>query len=250
MMNKIVEIFTPLYLDNEKTKYMISDAGNILNLNTNKYLSMRLGNTGYYQVKLSHNGKAKHYNVHRLVAMHFIFNPENKPIVNHINGDKTNNDVCNLEWVTYSENNHHAMKIGLVKNVGITSYKCTIPNVDIIHAICDMLEKDYDVSFISDYLNIHKSIINHILYRQSWKTESNNYDFSSRTKKFHNSGDTHYGTKILNEQILSIYKLKDQGYSSCQIKKILNLNVGDRHIRDICSGRRRKKLYISYYINK
>lgn len=70
---------------------------------------------GYYQVNLWINGKYKHYQVHRLVAEAFIPNPENKPQVNHIDGNKLNNDISNLEWVTRSENMKHAFKNGLAK---------------------------------------------------------------------------------------------------------------------------------------
>ena len=66
---------------------------------------------GYYTVAI--DGKRK--TVHRLVASAFIENPDNKPCVNHIDGDKKNNKVENLEWVTYGENNSHAYAIGLKK---------------------------------------------------------------------------------------------------------------------------------------
>lgn len=61
---------------------------------------------GYQRIQMGK--KSKHFLVHRLVALHFIPNPLNKPCVNHIDGVKDNNRVENLEWVTYSENNIHA----------------------------------------------------------------------------------------------------------------------------------------------
>ena len=71
------------------------------------------GGGGYYVVTLYKNGKSKQWYVHRLVAMAFLPNDENKETVNHIDGDKSNNCLSNLEWATYSENVHHAIETGL-----------------------------------------------------------------------------------------------------------------------------------------
>lgn len=68
---------------------------------------------GYYMVNLYKNGKYTHFLVHRLVALAFIPNPLNKPCINHIDAVKTNNKTNNLEWVTYGENNLHALKNNL-----------------------------------------------------------------------------------------------------------------------------------------
>lgn len=64
---------------------------------------------GYRTVNLSKNGQTTTYYVHRLVAAAFIPNPDNLPIVNHIDENKTNNNVENLEWVTYQENTLHSL---------------------------------------------------------------------------------------------------------------------------------------------
>lgn len=72
--------------------------------------------TGYWKIDLKPlKGKRKSMKVHRLVAFAFIPNPENKPNINHINGNPLNNNVENLEWCTQSENILHANKVGLKK---------------------------------------------------------------------------------------------------------------------------------------
>jgi hypothetical protein len=70
-----------------------------------------LGTGGYLNARLSKGGVGYHYRVHRLVAMNFIENKENKRTVNHKNGIKTDNRVENLEWMTHSENSRHAIDV-------------------------------------------------------------------------------------------------------------------------------------------
>ncbi len=71
---------------------------------------------GYVWINLWKNGKSKTHSVHRLVAMAFIENPNEFPAVNHIDGNKKNNTVDNLEWCTNSYNQLHASVNGLIKN--------------------------------------------------------------------------------------------------------------------------------------
>ena len=108
--------------------YQISNYGNVKSLpkerrnrrgvyiQKEKLLSLTNTSTGYKKVELVKDGKRKGFKVHRLVAQAFIPNPDEKPQVNHIDGDKTNNYVDNLEWVTASENSIHAYNTGLNSN--------------------------------------------------------------------------------------------------------------------------------------
>lgn len=86
-----------------------------------KILTQNITNWGYYRVALYKNGTRKYHRVHRLVAKAFIDNPNNKEQVNHIDGNKLNNHVSNLEWCTRLENMYHARITGLIPNVNYSS---------------------------------------------------------------------------------------------------------------------------------
>ena len=92
--------------------YEISSLGKIRNLQ-GKVLKTYIQNSGYEQIKINYQGLHIHKSIHRLVAEAFIPNPLNKEYVNHIDGNKLNNTVDNLEWCTNSENILHARKTGL-----------------------------------------------------------------------------------------------------------------------------------------
>ena len=93
----------------------IIDGLDIISVKFEKELKLKQGkdSNGYLMVTLCKNGKTKSYYVHRLIAEAYIPNPDNKPQVNHKNGNKTDNRIENLEWVTISENRQHAFDIGL-----------------------------------------------------------------------------------------------------------------------------------------
>lgn len=99
--------------------YQVSNCGRVKSLPRNgtikeeRMLKPRVSKNGYLYVHLRNGNISKYVKIHRLVAEAFIPNPDNKPQVNHINGNKLDNTVDNLEWVTASENTMHAFKLGL-----------------------------------------------------------------------------------------------------------------------------------------
>ena len=94
--------------------YIVSTNGNVVNTKTGRELKHSMSSKGYAYVGLATASKPKAHRIHRLVAEAFIPNPLNKPYVNHIDGNKLNNTVSNLEWCTALENNLHAYKTGLI----------------------------------------------------------------------------------------------------------------------------------------
>lgn len=90
--------------------YTIDTDGNIFSKRKNKYLKQTINKYGYCKVTLQKNKYKKMYSVHRLVAETFVANPKNLPQVNHIDSDRTNNNINNLEWVNAKENTQHALK--------------------------------------------------------------------------------------------------------------------------------------------
>lgn len=101
--------------------FQVSTTGNVRSKRTSKVLKLHISKSGYITVSTKIGGRAGKcvcLRTHRVVAEAFLHNEYNKPYVNHIDGDKTNNCVENLEWVTASENSIHARSIGLASSEG------------------------------------------------------------------------------------------------------------------------------------
>lgn len=96
-------------------KYQVSSCGRVKSLSNNKtrkerILKPNIDNKGYKTVCLCMNGNVKRFLIHRLVAIAFIPNPNNCPIINHMDENSKNNHVSNLEWCTYKYNNNYGTK--------------------------------------------------------------------------------------------------------------------------------------------
>ena len=103
------------HLEKFDNQYSVTDNGIVYSLKGNKKeLKGKVTNAGYREVILSHKGNKKYILVHRLVAETFIENSKNLRTVNHKDGNKLNNNIDNLEWMSDSENLKHARNNGLL----------------------------------------------------------------------------------------------------------------------------------------
>jgi len=155
-------------------KYQVSNFGRVRSYMRNRewVLKSDLNSMGYYRTDLKKDGLRKRYFNHRLVAQTFIHNAENKPCINHIDGNKLNNHVSNLEWCTFSENSKHAYKTGLVPYslLGSKGEK---------HPMCKLSESqvyeirgmhnNLKITAIAKLFGVHKSTIGLILKNKIWK---------------------------------------------------------------------------------
>jgi hypothetical protein len=112
---------------NNYSNYLIYDNGDVYNSMTGKMLKGSIGENGYKYYRLSKDGNKKMLYAHRLVAEHFIDNPQNLPVVNHIDGNKLNNNIDNLEWASYSKNTQEWHNNSTVKREKTQKYTEDLP---------------------------------------------------------------------------------------------------------------------------
>ena len=122
-------------------------------------------NSGYFKVRLTKEGKTFNCLVHRLVAEAFLQNNDNKPQVNHKDGNKLNNKVENLEWSTNKENRKHA----LANNLHVCGEKCTWSKLTEENVIFIRANKDASAKELAEKFNVSVSTIKDIINNRTWK---------------------------------------------------------------------------------
>lgn len=181
------DIFRDVIIDGKKTRYIVDIMSNIYNKKTGKKLVPILSSGGYYRVQLTTKKyHAKSYSVHRITAIAFIPNPENKPDVNHKDGKKYHNYATNLEWVTKSENIIHAYNNNLkIKPKGEINPKAKLSYDDVEKIWKIITDKNNDLSFkeIGDLFHVSKSTISHIYNGDTWSDLYNKYHTNETPKK-------------------------------------------------------------------
>lgn len=119
---------------------------------------------GYFRVALWKDNKSKFYFIHRLVAEYFISNPENKPTINHIDGNKANNHIDNLEWATYRENMNHAVD-NKISACGERNGRSKLNWIQIE----EIRNSHLTSNELAVIYSVHKSTINRIKSKKGWK---------------------------------------------------------------------------------
>ena len=156
--------------------YQVSDTGIVKSVgrlgldgrNVNeKVLKPYMMPNGYLTVCLRKDGITSRVYIHRVVCEAFIDNPNNLPVVNHKDGNKTNNTIPNLEWTTYSYNNQHAIKSGL-KPAGEQWYNAKLSEEDVIEILKRGKYSTYE-NIAKEY-GVTKATIRDVLTRRTWKS--------------------------------------------------------------------------------
>lgn len=152
-------------------RYLVSDLGNVASVGfargsePYKVLSQTLCGAGYKKVSLRDGVRNRNVMVHRIVAMAFVPNPDNKPVVNHIDGNKLNNSSANLEWVSHSENCYHSVRVlgnhhgGVEHSVKLTQEQAR-----------EIFDSDLSNAELSRLYGVSDTMVSRIKRRKAWRS--------------------------------------------------------------------------------
>lgn len=194
--------------------YQISNFGNVKSLSrykTNRWgtftllkeilLKQKTTSQGYKSVHLRAQTESWP-SVHRLVAEHFIDNPENKPTVNHKDADKTNNHFSNLEWSTYSEQMQHAFENNLIELRGAPRFSPELKRKILQH-------------YLDTSCSIRKLALD--------------FNMNQRTASRIAKGEVERKTKLSDKDVIEIIKLRSEGKTLSFISKLFNCGTSQIH---------------------
>ena len=224
----------------QPTNYIIYENGTVVNTKTGKILKHILidKNHRYECVKLYINGISYCIGIHRLLMM--TFSPtENMDLlqVNHIDGNRNNNDLSNLEWVTPSENVNHAFRYNLRIPMSGENNGMAKLNAKIVTGICDdIMENKYTEQQLANKYNISSSLIHNIKKQKTWKFITEKYNFPKQTEG---------NVKLTEEDVENICKYILNGYTNTEIAEIFN--VSKACIKDIKGKRSWRKITEKYF---
>lgn len=167
----------------------IDNKGNCYSTHTGNKLKPFVGKCGYFRIKVwcPKTRKLRGCLVHRAIAKVFIPNPNNLPQVNHIDSDRKNNNLSNLEWVTAKGNFQHGLAAGniVVGRFGEDSVRSKLTNEQ-VHEVCAMLQDGFNLVDIEKQTGIKKSNLFDIKSKVTWTQISDQYFFDLPNKQLDN----------------------------------------------------------------
>lgn len=156
-----------VYIEGYGNKYTIDTTGEIISYCKKNPIIRKphINTSGYLHVRLIANGKDISVSIHVLIAKAFIPNPENLATVNHIDGNKLNNCIENLEWCSHSDNQKHAYKTGLrLPKKGADNFKAKLSECKVLA----IRKSEVKVSKLAEIFNVSESSIYRIKQNKGW----------------------------------------------------------------------------------
>ena len=161
-------------VSNYEGLYQVSNFGRVKSFQLKKprIIKLSLDSGGYIKVILSKDGATKNHNVHILVAKAFVANPNNKPQINHLNGNKWDNRSDNLEWVTDSENKYHSYRTGLRKEPRGEKHrqaKLTNAEAEYCRQVYKFRDKEFSMTALAKKFGVCRQAIEHIIWGTTYR---------------------------------------------------------------------------------
>ena len=191
-----------------------------------RILKQKTSKCGYLVVGLCFEAKKHHHSVHKLVANAFINNREQKPTVNHIDGDKRNNKTSNLEWATSSEQMKHAIANGLVQLRGSMKYDNTFKR----KVLAYYKENNCSIMDLVKHFEISERTAGRIV---------NNGIHNRKTTRVMKSGETIVEDILSWQDVQKIKQLRAEGYTLKRLSEMFNRGISQMH--RICKNQTRLK---------
>lgn len=235
-----------------KDHYYISSAGRVYNIKRNAFMTYSESDGGYLRITVrTKDSKAKIFLTHRAVLLAFDYNPDHEILEsNHVDGNKSNNSIFNLQWTTRKENAEHAAKTGLYLKG--ESQPGSIYNEHIIRRICHGLSEGWKAEYIAryaglDYTDSVRVTIGQIKRGISWKHISKDYEFKDRSDyNILNDTQIHTACVLINSGVkdtIEILRCLGISYAS------LSYDARSKYVNcisDIRNGKRYKHIVREY----
>lgn len=203
--------------------FAVSEEGVVINKYTGNVYKFEISK-GYYRVSTTWKSLKLKASVHRLVALAYLDNPNNFPIINHKDGNKLNNHKDNLEWCTASHNQRHALETGLRKIYYGEATSSHVISENTAKEIIRLLLENKSVALISKTLGIKREIIKDIKAKKAWKLLTKDLTFTKTRRG-----------KIPDSLVINIKIMLSDGTPVKEIQKITG--VSESIIYHIKSGK-------------